>query len=87
MPVHDHSETLSRSSAGFFRSRAGLVLIGFLVIAGVLLFTEHRAHVLGALVFLPLLLCPLMHLFMHGGHGSHGDHAAGSQDNPERTSP
>ena len=41
-------------------------------IAGVLLFTEHRAHVLGALVFLPLLLCPLMHLFMHGGHGHGG---------------
>jgi hypothetical protein len=21
---------------------------------------------------LPLLLCPLMHLFMHGSHGNHG---------------
>ena len=35
---------------------------------------EHRAHLLGALVFLPLLLCPLMHLFMHHGHGDHSDH-------------
>ncbi len=87
MSVHDQSEHRSRSSGGFLKSRAGLVLIGFLVIAGVLLFTEHRAHVLGALVFLPLLLCPLMHMFMHGGHGSHGGHAAGSQSNPERTSP
>jgi hypothetical protein len=25
------------------------------------------------LVWLPLLACPLMHLFMHGGHG-HGGH-------------
>lgn len=87
MSCHDQSERRSRSSGSFLRSRAGLVLIGFLVIAGVLLFTEHRAHVLGALVFLPLLLCPLMHLFMHGGHGSHGGHAAGSHSNPERTSP
>jgi hypothetical protein len=55
-------------------SRTGLVLIGFLIIAGALLFTEHRAHVLGALVWLPLLACPLMHLFMHGGHGSHAHH-------------
>lgn len=87
MSVHDQSEHRSHSLWDFLKSRAGLVLIGFLVITGVLLFTEHRAHVLGALVFLPLLLCPLMHLFMHGGHGSHSGHAAGSQSNPERASP
>jgi hypothetical protein len=28
--------------------------------------------VLGLLIWLPLLACPLMHLFMHGGHGHHG---------------
>jgi hypothetical protein len=49
-------------------------LIGFLAIAGVYLWMEHRAHLLGALVFLPLLLCPLMHLFMHHGRGDHSDH-------------
>lgn len=49
------------------KSKGGLVLIGFLIIAGALLFTEHRAHVLGLLVWLPLLACPLMHMFMHGG--------------------
>jgi hypothetical protein len=58
----------------FLASRAGLVFVGFLIVGGALLFTEHRAHVLGVLVWLPLLLCPLMHLFMHGGHGSHGGH-------------
>ncbi len=55
------------------KSRAGLVLVGFLAIAGALLFTEHRAHVLGLLIWLPLLACPLMHIFMHGGHGHHHD--------------
>lgn len=48
------------------------VLIGFLLIAGFFLWTEHRAHLLGALPFLILLACPLMHLFMHGSHGGHG---------------
>jgi hypothetical protein len=65
---------------GFLSSRAGLVLIGFLIIAGALLFTEHRAHVLGILIWLPLLACPLMHIFMHGGHGGHHHHG----DHPDR---
>jgi len=77
MPMSLH-ERSGRDQGSFLTSPAGLVLIGFLMIAGVLLFTEHRAHVLGALLYVPLLLCPLMHLFMHrhGGHGGHG------QDDP-----
>lgn len=56
---------------GFWRSRAGLVFIAFAVIAASYLLLEHRAHVLPWLPFGLLLLCPLMHLFMHGGHGGH----------------
>jgi hypothetical protein len=67
----ESGDTTQRS---FLASPAGIVLLGFLIIGGALLFTEHRAHVLGLLVWLPLLLCPLMHVFMHGGHGSHGRH-------------
>ncbi|MDQ0304894.1 DUF2933 domain-containing protein [Ancylobacter polymorphus] len=59
-------------SSGFLRSRGGLVAIGFLLVAAFLLFSEHRAHVLGFLPFLLLLACPLMHLFMHRGHGGNG---------------
>jgi hypothetical protein len=55
----------------FWLSPAGMVCIGFLAIGGVYLWMEHRAHLLGALVWLPLLACPLMHLFMHHGHGGH----------------
>ncbi|MBC9883106.1 DUF2933 domain-containing protein [Bradyrhizobium sp. INPA01-394B] len=70
--MQDQSAYPERSAEGMStRAKAGLVLIGFLIIAGVLLFTEHRAHVLGLLVWLPLLACPLMHFFMHGGHGHH----------------
>jgi len=52
--------------------RARWVFGGFALIALALLFTEHRAHVLGILPWLFLLACPLMHLFMHHGHDHHG---------------
>jgi hypothetical protein len=41
---------------------------------GLLLLTDHREHVLDFLPFLILLVCPLMHLFMHHGSGS-GHHS------------
>lgn len=47
------------------------VLIGFLLVATYFLYTEHRAHLFGALPYLLLLACPLMHLFHHG-HVHHG---------------
>jgi hypothetical protein len=62
------------SERGSFRSRANWVLIGLLAIGGFYLVTEHRAHLipyLGYLPFLLILACPLMHIFMHGGHGGH----------------
>ncbi len=72
MAVQDHSDHREHTREGMsVKSKAAIVLIGFLLIAGALLFTEHRAHVLGLLVWLPLLACPLMHVFMHGGHGHH----------------
>ena len=49
----------------------------FSAVALFFLWTEHRAHLLGALPYLLLLSCPLMHLFMH--HGHHHD-----QQLPER---
>jgi hypothetical protein len=77
MSVQDHSsESRPVRDGTSLRLRIGLVLAGFLAIAGVLLFTEHQAHVVGFLIWLPLLACPLMHLFMHGGHG-HGGHRHG----------
>ncbi|MBU6467632.1 MAG: DUF2933 domain-containing protein [Betaproteobacteria bacterium] len=57
------------------------IFIAFLAIAVFYLFTEHRAHLLGALPFLLLLACPLMHVFMHHGHGEHGAHGSHAEDN------
>jgi len=56
----------------------------FLAIALAFLTLEHRAHFFGALPFLLLLACPLMHLFMHHGHGGHGNHGAGHPGEPAR---
>lgn len=52
-------------------SKQGFVLAGFLAVAGYFLWSEHEAHVKLAIPYFPyflLLLCPLMHLFMHRGH-------------------
>lgn len=78
MTLHDPSSPEGPPSRISPRLRMGLALAGFLVIAGALLLTEHRAHVLGALIYVPLLLCPLLHVFMHGGHGKHGGHGGGA---------
>jgi hypothetical protein len=67
-----------------WRTRSGVVLVGFLAVAGFYLLTEHTAHTLGALPFLLLLSCPLMHLFMHHGHGGPGGHG-GASDTPPRS--
>lgn len=58
------------------RFRYGLALLGFMLIGGYLLWAEHQAHIMLAVPYLPILiilLCPLMHLFMHHGHGDHGE--------------
>ena len=66
---------------GFWKSRhaIGLCVIG--VVAAYFLLTEHLAHVLGALPFLLLAACPLMHVFMHHDH-AHG-HAQAEQGTPD----
>ena len=57
-----------------------LGLCPFLAIAGFFLWEEHRAHLLGALPYVLLLLCPVIHLFMHRGHGGHGGMGMGDGD-------
>ena len=78
MSAHDQTRSDETPSKSFLTSPSGLVLMGFLAIAGVYLWMEHRAHLLGVLVWLPLLVCPLMHLFMHHGHGGHSRHSTSS---------
>ena len=65
-----------------FRGGTGRwVFVGFVLIAGYFLLTEHRAHVVQFLPFVLLLACPLLHM-LHG-HGGHGRHGGG--DKPDKT--
>ena len=68
------SDRQNSSWRDFLKSRAGMVLLAFIGIAGFLLAYEHRAHIFsgnGVLIAL-LAVCIGMHLFMHHGHGGHG---------------
>ena len=73
---HDHSQSGSELK-GFWSSRYAIGLLVFGAVAAYFLLAEHRAHFFGALPFLLLLACPLMHVFMHRGHGGHGGGHAG----------
>jgi hypothetical protein len=61
-----------RANASFWRTWPGACAIALLAVLLFFLVTEHTAHFFGFLPYGFLLLCPLMHLFMHHGHGSHG---------------
>ena len=65
--------------ASFWRSRYGVGLMVLGSVSGYFLWTEHRAHLAGALPYILLLSCLLMHLFMH--HGSEGQSGAGAETN------
>ena len=84
---HQHAPQTGGTD-GFLRSPTGLVLIAFLAIATFYLVTEHTAHFFGLLPYGLLLLCPILHLFMHGGHGGHGgqeNHSAHANHNEHQT--
>lgn len=74
---HEH-----RHPPPFWRSPAGLTLVVAVAVGGFYLVTEHTAHLLGALPYLILLACPLMHVFMHRGHG-HGHGPSRSIDDEQ----
>lgn len=74
-PVHDPVHPTGQTTElPFWRSRYGIGLVVFGAIAAYFLLTEHRAHFFGALPYLLLLACPLMHVFMHRGHDGQGHH-------------
>ena len=49
------------------------VFIAFGLMAVVLLWQEHRAHLLGVIPYLILFACPLMHLLHRHGHRHGGN--------------
>lgn len=61
-----------------FRFSWWLAATLFAAVVLALLWGTHQMHILGALPFLILLACPLIHFFMHRKHGD-GHHGPPSQ--------
>lgn len=51
-----------------------VVVIGASLTGMYFLWDRYQEQVFSFWPYLFLLLCPLMHIFMHKGHGSHGNH-------------
>lgn len=66
---HEHG-----AGCGGRQSSWGWVFLAFGAMAVVLLWQEHRAHLLGIIPYLILFACPLMHLLHRGHHRGHGRH-------------
>nr|WP_302622821.1 DUF2933 domain-containing protein [Hydrogenophaga sp. PML113] len=58
------------------------------LVGGFYLLREHWNHVAGNWIYLLLLACPLMHLFLghggHGGHGGYGGQSAGPRNDSDK---
>lgn len=67
-----HEKNREGDLSNWLFSRTGIATAVAVAILGFLIYTGHSAHLLGALPWLLILACPLMHIFMHGGHGAHG---------------
>ena len=79
---HDHGQD-GKPSNSIWK----FVFIGFALVAGFFLVTEHRAHLFGILPYLLLAACPLMHFFGHGhgGHGGHGEQKSKPEPGAKKT--
>ena len=60
---------LNAFAQSILASRTRTALLALTALGAALIAYDHRVHVIGALPYLLLLACPLMHLFMMHGHG------------------
>lgn len=83
---HDHSNPQRPNKLSLI---SRWVFFGFVAVGAYFLITEHRAHLYGALPFLLLAACPLLHLFHHRGHrhGSDRDSDDESRGAPPSSGP
>jgi hypothetical protein len=55
-------------------SWVSILVIGLTLTGGYFLWDTYQEQLLNYWPYLIILLCPVMHIFMHRGHGGHGDH-------------
>ncbi|HEY0834052.1 MAG TPA: DUF2933 domain-containing protein [Azospirillum sp.] len=79
-----HRTPVPPTRTPWYRTWTGLACLGVAALAAVYLSLFHADHMLDALPLVLLLLCPLMHLFMHGGHGHGGNGGYGDADRPNK---
>jgi hypothetical protein len=70
----------AEAKPSWWRTRTGIAVIGFALIAAFYVLREHWGHALGVLPYMLLLACPLMHLFMHHGHHHHAGNSGGGAE-------
>lgn len=75
---------MSHSQKSFWLTPQGLAALIFIACPSYFLFIEHQEHIFQALPYLIILLCPLMHMFLHGRHGHH--HSASHDHDSSRES-
>ncbi|SHH99861.1 DUF2933 domain-containing protein [Desulfofustis glycolicus] len=62
------------------RSLNHILLAGVVLAGGFIVVQRHQEHVVAFLPYLIFLLCPLMHIFMHGGHGAPNSRHQGERE-------
>ena len=83
MTMHDHVDGTNPVPARPSRNAyIAWVFVGVIAVAAALFLNAHWGHVLGLLVWLPLLACPLMHFFMHGKHHHSSRRRSGDDPRP-----
>ena len=79
---------MGKNNKSFWLTPQGLTALVFIAFPSYFLFIEHREHIFEFLPYLIILLCPLMHLFMHRGHSHHStghDHDSTHESFKEKT--
>ena len=66
MDHHEHHHRPAHKKP-WWQTSSGMLLIVLFAVGGYFLIKEHSAHIAENWILLILLLCPLMHIFMHGG--------------------
>jgi len=71
---------MTKHKSAFFCSFKGMATLVLLVMVGVWLFSENQQSLAQLLPYMILLLCPLMHIFMHNRHSQHRSSSEGKSE-------